>query len=198
MEFEHIAVTAGEPRQKVAFFCGMLKFLLYLSTMSESYLPCNHPPCYPPTHILLIRLLLYVPDVFSVVLSLTAFCTFRCLRYTSWHWCHAKFFDEMWQFFFLTRKKEMAFRMRPIWFVVVFYTVWRAANENWVHLIKAGDISPSDCFPRSAILRMLKWREPREVGRGVFIQASWFTLAHLAALVHDRSWNRFIALKHFH
>lgn len=38
-----------------------------------------------------------------------------------------------------------------------FSGVWSAANDNWVNLIKTGDLSPSDCFPRRAILRMLKW-----------------------------------------
>lgn len=163
MEFEHIAVTAGEQRQKVAFFCGMLKFLLYLSSMSESYLPCNHPVgkgffffffedqlTHPHTrsaiHVLLIRLLLYVPDVFSVALSLTAFCTFRCLRHTSWHWCHAKFFGEMWHFSFWLERKRWLSGCDPL-DLLFFYTVWRAANENWVDLIKTGDISPSDCSP---------------------------------------------------
>lgn len=38
-----------------------------------------------------------------------------------------------------------------------FSGVWSAANDNWVNLFKTGDLSPSDCFPRRAILRMLKW-----------------------------------------
>lgn len=175
-----------------SLICPVTTQLLKECISSRIGLP-TYTPVQQSTFLHLLRLLRYIPGGFPALLSLTAFCTFRCFlrhvsAYTSCHWQRASHPSQILRNGALFKVKSDTFFFcfllvehtqththagSALWLgrkrclsgcdLLGFSGVWSAANDNWVNLIKTGDLSPSDCFPRRAILRMLKWWEHRGV-----------------------------------